>query len=309
TASTQVNTASTPVNTASTPVNTASPLRNVSADGPSYSDLLTYANQGDSQIPSLEDIYEIPNDGIFTSASYDAEGAVAYFTNLESIVNIEPKKISQALKDESWVDAMQEELLAWYATLSTFLVKSGYKREIIDKTMFIKKDNKDIMMVKQREDGIFISQDKYFAEILKKFNFMSVKTASTIIETKKPLVKDAEAVDVDVHLYISMIGSLMYLTTSRPDIMRLISWQCKRQTIVATSTIEAEYVAAANCCGSTLSTAGKSWYNMVAYLEKIEGNAQFHEIVDFLSCIHLFRSGFSKNEKFGSMYPNMGEKG
>ncbi|GKD95873.1 hypothetical protein Tco_1379770, partial [Tanacetum coccineum] len=62
-------------------------------------------------------------------------------------------------------------------------------------------------------------QDKYVAEILKKFDFVSVKTASTPIETQKPLVKDEEASDVDVHLYRSMIGSLMYLTASRPDIM------------------------------------------------------------------------------------------
>ncbi|GJV25045.1 hypothetical protein Tco_1377740 [Tanacetum coccineum] len=61
--------------------------------------------------------------------------------------------------------------------------------------------------------------DKYVAEILKKFDFVSVKTASTPIETQKPLVKDEEASDVDVHLYRSMIGSLMYLTASRPDIM------------------------------------------------------------------------------------------
>nr|GEU42403.1 hypothetical protein [Tanacetum cinerariifolium] len=75
------------------------------------------------------------------------------------------------------------------------------------------------LQVKQKEDGIFISQDKYVAEILKKFDFISVKIASTPIETKKPLVKDPEAADVDVHLYRSMIGSLMYLTASRPDIM------------------------------------------------------------------------------------------
>ncbi|GJQ90207.1 retrovirus-related pol polyprotein from transposon TNT 1-94 [Tanacetum coccineum] len=68
-------------------------------------------------------------------------------------------------------------------------------------------------------NGIFISQDKYVAEILKKFDFVSVKTASTPIDTQKPLVKDEEASNVDVHLYRSMIGSLMYLTASRPDIM------------------------------------------------------------------------------------------
>ncbi|GJS24123.1 uncharacterized mitochondrial protein-like protein [Tanacetum coccineum] len=75
------------------------------------------------------------------------------------------------------------------------------------------------LQVKQKPDGIFISQDKYVAEILKKFDFASVKTASTPIETQKPLVKDEEASDVDVHLYRSMIGSLMYVTASRPDIM------------------------------------------------------------------------------------------
>ncbi|GJV45972.1 putative ribonuclease H-like domain-containing protein [Tanacetum coccineum] len=62
-------------------------------------------------------------------------------------------------------------------------------------------------------------QDKYVDEILKKFVFSTVKTASTPIETSKPLLKDAESEDVDVHLYRSMIRSLMYLIASRPDKM------------------------------------------------------------------------------------------
>ncbi|GJS83171.1 putative ribonuclease H-like domain-containing protein [Tanacetum coccineum] len=140
------------------------------------------------------------------------------------------------------------------------------------------------LQVTQKEDGIFISQDKYVAEILKKFNYTDVKSASTLVDLEKPLVKDRDADDVDVHLYRSMIGSLMYLTVSRPDIMdslfklvaythsdyagatqdmksttggcqflgnRLISWKYKKQTVVAASTTEAEYVAAASCCGQT----------------------------------------------------------
>nr|GFB02108.1 uncharacterized mitochondrial protein AtMg00810-like [Tanacetum cinerariifolium] len=145
------------------------------------------------------------------------------------------------------------------------------------------------------------------------------------MDKENPWGKDGTRKDVDLHLYRSMIGSLMYLTTSRPDIMfavcacarhqvtpkechlhavkrifrylkghpklglwypkdspfdlvsfsnsdyggvtqdrksttggcqflgrRLISWQCKKQTIVATSTTEVEYVAAASCCGQVL---------------------------------------------------------
>ncbi|GJU32002.1 hypothetical protein Tco_1175591 [Tanacetum coccineum] len=62
-------------------------------------------------------------------------------------------------------------------------------------------------------------QEKYVTEILKKFGFTDVKTASTPMETQKLLLKDEDGEEVDVYLYRSMIGSLMYLTSSRPDIM------------------------------------------------------------------------------------------
>nr|GEV03589.1 hypothetical protein [Tanacetum cinerariifolium] len=73
------------------------------------------------------------------------------------------------------------------------------------------------LQVKQKQDGIFISQDKYVAEILKKDGFSEARNTSTPMETQKPLLKDEDGEEVDVHIY--MIGSLMYLTSSRLDIM------------------------------------------------------------------------------------------
>ncbi|GJW99786.1 putative ribonuclease H-like domain-containing protein [Tanacetum coccineum] len=106
---------------------------------------------------------------------------------------------------------------ACYETLSTYLLDNGFQRGKIDKTLFIIRDKG--LQVKQKEDGIFINQDKYVTEILNKFGFTDVKTASTPMETQKLLLKDEDGEEVDVHLYRSMIGSLMYLTSSRPDIM------------------------------------------------------------------------------------------
>ncbi|GKF29136.1 putative ribonuclease H-like domain-containing protein, partial [Tanacetum coccineum] len=124
----------------------------------------------------------------------------------------DPQFPDKVYKVEKALYGLHQAPRAWYETLSTYLLENGFRRGLIDKTLFIKKS-------KKKENGIFISQDKYVADILKKFDFTIVKEASTPIETNKALNKDEEAKDVDVHLYRSMIGSLMYLTASMPDIM------------------------------------------------------------------------------------------
>ncbi|GKA09661.1 putative ribonuclease H-like domain-containing protein [Tanacetum coccineum] len=75
------------------------------------------------------------------------------------------------------------------------------------------------LQVLQKKDGIFLSQDKYVVDILKKFGYTDIRSANTPMDRENPWGKDGTGKDVELHLYRSMIGSLMYLTASRPDIM------------------------------------------------------------------------------------------
>lgn len=95
------------------------------------------------------------------------------------------------------------------------------------------------LQVKQKPDGIFISQDKYVQDILKKFDLESVRTATTPYEAPKPKSNNEPDDPVNVHLYKSMICSLMYLTSSRPDIIFAVSACSRHQVIPLTSHLNA----------------------------------------------------------------------
>nr|GEY40564.1 copia protein [Tanacetum cinerariifolium] len=109
------------------------------------------------------------------------------------------------------------------------------------------------LQVKQKKDGTFISQDKYVAKILKNFGFTKVTNASTPMESQKPLLKDEDGEEVDVHMYSDYVGESLdrKSTTGGCQFLgcRLISWQYKKQTVALNSTIKAKYVAASSCCG------------------------------------------------------------
>ncbi|GKC10164.1 putative ribonuclease H-like domain-containing protein, partial [Tanacetum coccineum] len=257
-------------------------------------------------------VYQMDVKSAFLYGTYQEE---VYVHQPPGFVNsTHPNKVYKVVKD---LYGLHQAPRAWYETLSSFLLENGFRRGTIDKTLFIKKNKSDIMLVqvyvddiifgstkksmctefeevihkrfqmssmgeltfflglqvKQQPDGIFISQDKYVGNILKKFDFCSIKTATTHIESNKPLVKDEDGVE-RIFRYLKhqpKLGlwyprdSLFELeafsdsdsagasldrksTTSGCQFLgrRLISWQCKKHTIVANSTTKAEYVAAAH---------------------------------------------------------------
>ncbi|GJU31588.1 reverse transcriptase domain-containing protein [Tanacetum coccineum] len=205
--------------------------------------------------PMLElEIFHKSETGIFDEASYDEESVITDVNSLPTEVEMKrfipsqppgfvdpdhPKKVYKVVKA---LYGLHQAPRAWYATLSTFLEKHGYKMLRLTDCYYIKSTKKDIMLVqvyvddmifgstkkywcdefealmksrlqmssmgkltfflglqvKQNKAGIFISQDKYVAEILKKFDLVNVKTVITPMETKVALTKDEEAIDVDV---------------------------------------------------------------------------------------------------------------
>nr|GEW14716.1 hypothetical protein [Tanacetum cinerariifolium] len=219
----------------------------------------------------------------------DDVGAEADFNNLETSITEEPKRVHEALKDLSWIEAMNkkdergivvrnkarlvaqghtqeegigyEEFLALvarieairlflsYASFMGFMVyqmdvKSAFLYGTIKEEVYVcqplgfeepghpEKVYKVVKALYGLHQAPRACQDKYVADILRKFRLIEGKSASTPIDTEKPLLKDPDGEDVDVHTYRSMIGSLMYLTSSRPGIMFAVNDITRLQALV-----------------------------------------------------------------------------
>ncbi|GJY91446.1 putative ribonuclease H-like domain-containing protein [Tanacetum coccineum] len=176
----------------------------------------------------------------FVVYQMDVKSAFLYDTIEEEVYVYQPPGFedpyfpNKVNKVEKALYGLHQAPRAWYETLSTYLVENGFRRGTIDKTLFIKKDKCDILLVQVYVDDIIFGSTKkslcdefeglmhnrfQMSSIRELTFFLGLQTASTPIETNKSLVKYEEAEAIDVYLYISMIRSLMYLTASRPDIM------------------------------------------------------------------------------------------
>ncbi len=78
------------------------------------------------------------------------------------------------------------------------------------------------LQISQQSNGIFISQSKYIKKMMKRFQMEECKPVSTLMVTGYKLSNDNESTEVDTNLYRSMIGSLLYVTASRPDVMHAV---------------------------------------------------------------------------------------
>ncbi|KAJ9547998.1 hypothetical protein OSB04_020541 [Centaurea solstitialis] len=181
-------------------------------------------------------VYQMDVKSAFLYGTIDEEVYVSQPPGFE-----DPKYPDKVYKLRKALYGLHQAPRAWYDTLSSYLLENKFERGVIDKTLFIKRTKTDMLLVQIYVDDIIFGSTrddmcKEFEELMhKKFKMSSMgeltfflglhvkqkadEPASTPMETHKHLIADVEGEEVDVHHYRSMIGSLMYLTASRPDIM------------------------------------------------------------------------------------------
>eukprot|EP00253_Pinus_taeda_P018807 PITA_18807 len=107
---------------------------------------------------------------------------------------------------------------AWYSRIDAYLIKNGFDKCDGEPTLYIKENDVD-----QSENGVFISQNKYVEAVLKRFNMQNSEAAVTPTVVGLKLTKEDNNKHFDPKLYKSIVGSLMYLTATRPDVMHAVS--------------------------------------------------------------------------------------
>nr|GEV03045.1 hypothetical protein [Tanacetum cinerariifolium] len=147
------------------------------------------------------------------------------------------------------------------------------------------------LQVEQQKDGIFLSQNKYVSDILKKFSFSSVKSASTPIETHKPLSKDAAGIDVDVHLYRYLKG--------QPT---LGLWYPKDSPLDLISYSDRDYTGASLDIKSTTGGCQFLGLKLKGYLIN-DGYADLVQYAgDYFNTAGVFLLGFHQHNKWSSIH-------
>nr|GEU49961.1 uncharacterized mitochondrial protein AtMg00810-like [Tanacetum cinerariifolium] len=202
----------TPIPTVSSPVLTD--CLNDSSKPSSDTRLISKRVTSQDDTPSLENILTLTNRfedilGVTTNTN-DTNGVEADLGNMETTITASPTPTLRIHKDHPK-----------RFTVYHMDVKSAFLYGTIDEEVLLEPGMK--------EDGIFLSQDKYVGDILKKFGYSDVRASNTPMDKENPWGKDGTGKDVDLHLYRSMIGSLMYLTASRPDIMFAVCAYARHQ--------------------------------------------------------------------------------
>nr|GEU51345.1 hypothetical protein [Tanacetum cinerariifolium] len=243
-----VNTARPSINTDSSNINTASPTVNtvIQSDDFFYADNDIRSLDGiEVDISNISTIYPVPTtlntritkdhslDNVIGFLVYqmDVKSAFLYERIKEEVYVCQPSGfedpdyLDKVYKMEKALYGLHQDPRAWYETLAKYLLDNGFHRGKIDKT-FIKRQKDDILLVqvyvddiiwlqvKQKSDGIFISQDKYLDEILKKFKYADVKPASTPMDNEKACSK------------IQMVMMSMFISTVK-RIFRFLKGQPK----------------------------------------------------------------------------------
>nr|GEY31138.1 hypothetical protein [Tanacetum cinerariifolium] len=156
----------------------------------------------------------------------------------------DPKYPARVYKVEKAMYGLHQAPRAWYGTLSKYLLTNGFQRGTIDQTLFIRRQRRDFILVQVCVDDIIFGSsnpqlcrefealvhEKFQMSAMGELNFFIGLSLNTPMDKENPSRKDDTRKDVDLHLYRSMIGSLMYLTASRPDIMFTV-YACARHQV------------------------------------------------------------------------------